>query len=55
MAAATHTRGIVLTPEQRRIRRVRSIALALVLGGLALLFYFVTIVKMGPGILNRPL
>ena len=36
-------------------RRKRSIALGLVLGGLVLIFYVLTIVKMGPGILNREL
>jgi hypothetical protein len=46
--------GIVLTPEQRRRRRARSIAIGLALGALALLFYVVTIVKLGPGVLNRP-
>jgi hypothetical protein len=45
--------GIVLTDEQRRRRRNRSIALALVLAGLAILFYVVTIVKLGPQVLNR--
>lgn len=47
--------GIVLTEEQRRRRRNRSIALGLVLAGLALLFYIVTIVKIGPAIISRPL
>jgi hypothetical protein len=46
---------IVLTDEQKRRRRARSIALALALAALALLFYVVTIVKLGPGVLNRPL
>lgn len=55
MAAAKHKRGIVLTPEQQRTRRARSIALALVLAGFAILFYLVTIVKLGPGVMNRPL
>ena len=45
---------IVLTEAQQRRRRARSIALALVLGALVLLFYIVTLVK-GPGMLNRPL
>jgi len=45
---------IALTEEQKRRRRMRSIALALVLGALVVLFYVVTLVK-GPGILNRPL
>jgi hypothetical protein len=47
--------GIVLTEEQTRRRRARSIAIALSLGALVLLFYIVTIVKLGPGVLNRPL
>jgi hypothetical protein len=47
--------GIVLTDEQKRRRRNRSIAIALALGALVLLFYVVTIVKLGPGVLRRPL
>ncbi len=47
--------GIVLTEEQKRRRRARSIALAVVLGTLVLLVYVVTIVKLGPGVLSRPL
>ena len=48
-------KGIVLTEAQRRRRQRRSLALALVLAGLALLFYVVTIVKLGPQVMNRPL
>jgi hypothetical protein len=47
--------GIVLTEEQKRRRRARSIAIALALGALVLLFYIVTIVKLGPAVLMRPL
>jgi high-affinity K+ transport system ATPase subunit B len=47
--------GIVLTEEQRRRRRNRSIALGVVLAALAILFYVVTIVKLGPAIMSRPL
>ena len=47
--------GIVLTEEQKRRRRARSIAIGLALGALVLLFYAVTIVKLGPGILRRPM
>jgi hypothetical protein len=47
--------GIVLTEEQRRRRRARSIALALTLGALVLIVYVVTVVKLGPGVLQRPL
>jgi len=45
---------IVLTDEQKRSRRARSIAIALALGTLVILFYVVTLVK-GPAVLNRPL
>jgi hypothetical protein len=44
---------IALTPEQQRKRRARSIAIALVLGALVILFYIVTLVQ-GPGVLNQP-
>jgi len=47
--------GIVLTEEQKRRRRARSIAIALALAALVVLVYLVTIVKLGPGVLNRPL
>jgi hypothetical protein len=47
--------GIILTDEQKRRRRARSVAIALALGALVLLFYVVTIVKLGPGVLQRPL
>jgi hypothetical protein len=47
--------GIVLTEEQKRRRRARSIAIALALGAFVLLVYLVTVVKLGPGVLNRPL
>lgn len=46
--------GIRLTEQQRRARRARSIAIAISLGVLAVLFYIVTLVK-GPGVLERPL
>ncbi len=46
--------GIVLTEAQKRARRQRSIAIAVSLGILVVLFYIVTVVK-GPGILIRPL
>jgi len=36
-------------------RRRRSIALALVLAGLVVFFFVVTLVKTGPAIMNRPL
>ena len=45
---------VELTEEQRRSRRSRSIALAVVLAVVVVLFYVITLVK-GPAILNRPL
>jgi hypothetical protein len=46
--------GIVLTEQQRRRRRERSLAIAWTLGVLVLLFFAVTLVK-GPAVLHRPL
>lgn len=47
--------GIVLTEEQLRRRRARSIAIALSLGALVVLFYVITIIKVGPHVLTRPM
>jgi hypothetical protein len=46
--------GIVLTEAQKRARRSRSIAIAIVCAALVILFYAITLVK-GPGVLVRPL
>ena len=46
--------GIVLTEAQKKSRRERSIAIALALGVLVMLFFAVTMVK-GPGVLVRPM
>ena len=47
--------GIVLTEEQKRRRRARNIAIALVLGALVVLFYALTIIKVGQtGLLRAP-
>ena len=47
--------GIRLTPEQLRRRRARSIAIGLALGALVILFWAVTIVKLGGNVANRSL
>ncbi|WP_196240253.1 hypothetical protein [Alsobacter soli] len=47
--------GVVLSDEEVRKRRSRSVALALVLGGLVILFFIVTIAKLGGNVMNRPL
>ncbi|WP_336486098.1 hypothetical protein [Methylobacterium nigriterrae] len=44
-----------LTPEEERRRRKRSIAIALGLGAMVILFFVLTIAKLGPQVLNRPL
>lgn len=46
--------GIVLTEKQKRSRRQRSIAIAVVLGLLVVLFFAVTLVR-GPAVLVRPI
>jgi hypothetical protein len=54
VAGKKNDNGIVLTEQQKKARRARSIAIALSLGALVILFYAITLVK-GPGVLNRPL
>jgi archaellum biogenesis protein FlaJ (TadC family) len=46
---------IMLTEEQKRLRRARSIAIALALGAFVVVIYLVTIVKLGPDVLRPPL
>jgi hypothetical protein len=46
--------GIVLTEAQKKSRRERSIAIALALGVMVVLFFAVTMVK-GPVVLIRPM
>ena len=46
--------SVRLTEQQVRARRARSIAIAVALGVLVVLFYIVTLVK-GPAVLVRPL
>jgi hypothetical protein len=46
--------GVVLTEAQKRARRSRSIAIALSLAALVILFYVITLVK-GPIVLVRPI
>ena len=46
--------GIVLTEQQKRSRRQRSIAIAVILFALVVLFFVVTLVR-GPAVLVRPI
>lgn len=41
--------------ERTKRQRVRSIAIALALGGLVALFYIATIIRLGANALNRPM
>jgi hypothetical protein len=54
MADKPEIDGIVLTEAQKKSRRQRSIAIALALGVLVVLFFAVTMVK-GPAVLVRPM
>lgn len=53
MTAMVDGKGVVLTEAQKKSRRRRSIAIALVLAFLCVLFYVVTIVKLGPGAMKK--
>lgn len=46
---------IELTEAQKKARRSRSIALGLALAGLVVLFYVITIAKMGSAVFDRAL
>ncbi|MDR3461260.1 MAG: hypothetical protein P4L76_02955 [Beijerinckiaceae bacterium] len=46
--------GIVLTPQQKKSRDHRNLAIALAVGFFVLLIYVVTIAKLGPGVLTHP-
>jgi len=50
---AEKSEGIVLTAEQKRRLRARNIAVAAVLFGLIVLFYLITIFKIGGNIADR--
>ncbi len=54
MSEHDNDKGIALTDAQKRARRSRSIAIALSLAALVVLFYVMTLVK-GPIVLLRPI
>jgi uncharacterized membrane protein (DUF485 family) len=55
MVSAMDDNRVQLTEAQKKARRSRSIAIALALAVLVVIFYVITLVKFGPGILDRPL
>ena len=52
MADQREENGVTLSPEQKKRQRARNIAIGLVVGFLCALFYALTIVKLGPGVLT---
>lgn len=44
-----------LDEEQKRRQRMRSVAIAWTLAGIAVLFFLVTLVRLGGNVANRPL
>ncbi|WP_047143880.1 hypothetical protein [Aquamicrobium sp. LC103] len=44
-----------LTDAQKKARRNRNIAIGLALAAMVVIFYLITIIKLGPGILERPM
>ena len=55
MASPEEQGPIVLTAEEKRRQRTRSIAIALALVALVVIFYLVTIVRLGGHVFNRPI
>lgn len=53
MSEPDDSRGVVLTPEQKRQRSRRNVAIAVSLGALAVLFWLITIFKLGGSVLDR--
>ena len=47
--------GIRLSDEQKKRRRSRNVAIGLTLAGMVVLFYVITVVKLGVNVLVRPL
>ncbi|HTJ01548.1 MAG TPA: hypothetical protein VL492_02055 [Methylovirgula sp.] len=48
-------KGIVLTPQQLKSRKQRNVAIGLAVGFFVVLFYVVTIAKLGPGVMRSPM
>ena len=48
-------KGVSLTPEERRRQRMRNIAIGVTLSALFVMFYILTIARLGSNVFNRPL
>jgi len=47
--------GVELTPEQKKMRRTRNIAIAVALAAFVAIIYAVTVAKLGVNVLKRPI
>lgn len=47
--------AVTLSDEQKKIIRRRNVAIALILGGLALIFFIATFVQLGANVASRSL
>ncbi|SFI37438.1 hypothetical protein SAMN03080618_00286 [Aquamicrobium aerolatum DSM 21857] len=54
VSALEDNNHIALTPQQKKAQRSRSVAIAVALALFVVVIFIVTIVKMGPAIMNRP-
>lgn len=55
MSVAQKLETVKPTEAQQKARRYRSIAIGVALAIFVILVYVVSIVKIGPGVLNRPM
>lgn len=55
MSESGQETGIVLSEEEKRRQRARSVVIAWGLVALAVLFFLVTLVRLGANVGNRPL
>ena len=53
MNETSDIKPVRLSPEELKRQRARSKALGLVLGALAILFFIVTLAKLGSNVFNR--
>jgi len=49
------TETVVLSDQQAKARRSRSVAIAVCLAALVLAFYGATVIKLGPKVMDKPL
>jgi len=55
MATPDAERPLVLTEEEKRRQRIRSLAIAFALAALVVIFFLVTIVRLSGNVMNRPI